>query len=240
MKRVLLLGGTSEARGLGATLSQQKGVEVIASFLTSPSSGYPGCQTRIGGFGGVEGLKNYLHNEAIDLVLDLTHPYAEQMSLNAVMACKESKVPRLAFYREPWLAETGDDWQEFENWQLLIDALPQGARVFLAAGQDGLKAFWHCSEFIIFARALVAPETLPSHIRFIQEMPKVTAAEEIALWQEAGITHLVCKNSGGVTSMQKLNAARHLSLPILMLKRPPAPPPPLFTDINSLLASMPF
>ena len=234
MKNVLLLGGTLEARRLAKALSRRDDIKAIIS-LAGVTSAPPdfGLEKRIGGFGGIQGLVDYIKSEAIDILIDATHPYAKQMSHHAAAATLETGITRLALNRPPWQAEPGDDWQEFASWDDLIAAIPQDAHIFLAAGQDGMIAFDRQRSFAITARALEEPQGLNHPINLIKSLPQSAPEDEIDLFQEHGITHLVCKNSGGTASTAKLIAARHLGMKVLMLARPPFPTP-LFPQGESL------
>jgi len=48
---------------------------------------------RIGGFGGADGLADFLRAQNIDAVIDATHPYAPRISANAVVACARARTP---------------------------------------------------------------------------------------------------------------------------------------------------
>ena len=237
--KILLLGGTSEARALALDLGARDGIAVTMS-LAGVTSSPPemGVPLRIGGFGGAEGLAVYLKAEQIELLIDATHPYASVMSANAAQACDEAAVRRLTLWRPAWQAEAGDDWRMFSSWPELRAAIPTGATVFLAAGQDGMAALKGLAGVTVFARALVRPQDMDPGVQLIKSLPGKTASDEAALLTRHGITHIACKNSGGTASVAKLIAARELGLPVLMVDRPAAPPPPLFDGTASLLAAL--
>lgn len=246
---ILLLGGTADGRAIAAHLaelikaSNEISISAIVSFagVTSspPDMGLP---QRIGGFGGIDGLAEYIRQENVTLVIDATHPYASQMSKHAGEACARAGVKCLTLWRPKWQAEAQDDWHDFPDWQGLIASIPEGAKVFLAAGQDGLNAFAaspRCAvDFGLWARALARPKSLSQNIHFIESLPAKTADEEIALFKEYGITHVACKNSGGNSSRAKLIAARKMGLPVLMVDRPDQPPPPLCDDANAIITAL--
>ena len=245
MEKVLLLGGTREARLIADLLAMRPGCDAILSLAgvtASPSNtGLPNTKLRqrVGGFGGAAKMAEWMQAEAITTLIDATHPYAEQISAHAVVAAEMARVRRLGLWRPPWQPEGGDRWQHYDNWQALIVALPHGARVMLTAGQDAIRAFAGRAfadedRVTVVARALKQPEA-QSGITFIEGLPKEHWQDEAALLKAHGITHLVAKNSGGTSSRAKLVAARHLGLPVLLLARPSPPPPPLFDNIESLM-----
>ncbi len=239
MMRVLLLGGTQDARMLAKELAGREDINATIS-LAGVTSNPPdfGLDKRIGGFGGVDGLCSYIRDEGIEVLIDATHPYAEQMSRHAAIAAHETGIKRLALNRPAWQAEDGDDWQEFPTWDNLITALPDDAVVFLAAGQDGMRAFDRPRRFSVLARALEQPEGIIYPITLIQSLPLKTAEDEAELLQGHGITHLVCKNSGGTASTAKLQAARKLGLPVLMLARPEMPEGPTYPDMHAIMLAL--
>lgn len=239
MKNILLLGGTADARIVAKSLAQRDDVRAIISLagVTSTPPDF-GLEKRIGGFGGVEGLCNYIRVEKIDVLIDATHPYAVHMSRHAALAADETGITRLALERPQWHASDGDHWTEYGDWDDLFNAIPQDARVFLTAGQDGMRAFDRPRGFTVLARALEEPQGLNHDVELIKSLPLKSAEEEIALLSQYRITHLVSKNSGGRSSMAKLDAARHLGIPVLMLARPPMPEGKTYPDAGALLAEL--
>ena len=249
MRRLLLLGGTAEARrlarafadGFGEGASRIEATLSLAGVTSSPPD--PGIPVRTGGFGGAEALAGYLADNGVEVLVDATHPFASRISANAEQACRSAGVARLAMWRPEWRPEPGDDWREFAGWPELVRALPDGARAFLAAGQDGIKAFADDPRLAVgriscLARALARPAGLPDAMGFIEAMPASERSEEAGLFRKEGITHLVAKNAGGDASRAKLLAARELGLPVLLLARPDPPAGPLHGTVDSLLAAL--
>ena len=238
-EKVLLLGGTADARLIADHLAKQPDIEAelsLAGVLSQPPK--MALPLRIGGFGGVDGLVRYIHDHGITVLIDATHPYAAQMSYHAVMACQRTGIRRFSLWRPPWEAEDDDHWQGFDDWPQLMAAIPEGARVFMAAGQDGMKALPPVPKFSVLARALARPEGLPDHVEMIEDLPGKTPEAEMEIFTNHGISHIICKNSGGTSSQAKLIAARKLGLPVLMINRPSAPPAPIYPDAESLLAAL--
>ena len=195
--------------------------------------------TRVGGFGGAEGLAAYLTAEAITHVVDATHPFAAQMSTNAVDACKAAGVQLCAFERPPWQVGEGDAWSHVDSIGEAVEALPDvPARVFLAIGKQNLAHFAAKPQHHYLLRLVDAPEAplpLPETTIEIARGP-FDAAGDRALMQRHGITHVVAKNAGGMGAAAKLAAARDLALPVIMIGRPEVPGRPIKDSVAEVLA----
>lgn len=220
---ILLLAGTHEARLLARTLAERfPDTRLTASFAGAvsdlPDLGVP---TRVGGFGGAEGLSAYLEAEAVTVLIDATHPFAAQMSRNAVAAAERTRTPLIRLERPAWTAGAGDTWQHFACLEDAAAALPSEARVFLSVGRKDIGLFTHRTDLFGLARMIEPPaEPLPDHWRLILARPPQSAKEEAGLLQGNRISHLVTKNSGGARAHAKIEAARQLGLPVLMIDRP--------------------
>jgi precorrin-6A/cobalt-precorrin-6A reductase len=223
--RVLLLGGTTEASQLARALADSH-IDAIYSYAGRTES--PVAQplpTRVGGFGGVAGLLAWLQVQRITHVVDATHPFAAQMSGNAVEACEAATVPLLALERPAWVPQAGDQWQCVADIEAAVAALPQTpAHVFLAIGRNNLLPFARRGQHRYLLRLVDAPTELPlPNAQVVIARGPFTAAGDTALLQQHGVTHLVAKNAGGSGAQAKLEAARALGLPVIMVKRPTVP-----------------
>jgi len=181
---------------------------------------------RVGGFGGAAGLADYLRANAITHVIDATHPFAAQMSRNAVEACERTGVPLIALARPAWTPGPGDDWREVPDIPSAVTAL-EGAprRVMLAIGRIHLNAFAAQPQHDYLLRLVDPPETpppLPRHSIVVSRGP-FTLEDDTALLRAHGIELIVAKNAGGSGARAKLDAARKLGLPVIMIARPALP-----------------
>jgi precorrin-6A/cobalt-precorrin-6A reductase len=224
--RVLLLGGTTEASRMARALAET-GVDAIFSYAgrTETPMSQP-LPTRTGGFGGAGGLATYLRENAITHVVDATHPFAAQMSRNALQACAETGVKLLALERPAWTPGPDDDWREVPSPEDAAAALPQVlGRIFLAIGKQGLTIFATRPEHFYLLRLVdtpTAPIPLPN-VAFVLERGPFTLANDLALLRQHRITLIIAKNAGGEGACAKLDAARTLRLPVLMISRPALP-----------------
>lgn len=226
MRRVLLLGGTTEASDLARALATA-GVEAVFSY--AGRTDHPLAQplpTRIGGFGGPVGLAAYLRSEHITHVVDATHPFAAQMSRNAISACAAADVALCALERAPWRAGPDDDWQSVADVNDAVAALPEAPqRVFLAIGKQNLLPFAAKPLHYYLLRLVdtpVGPLPLPQAEAVIARGP-FDEAGDLALLKDHRITLIVAKNAGGAGAEAKLKAARTLRIPVILIDRPRLP-----------------
>ncbi|APW36576.1 cobalt-precorrin-6A reductase [Rhodoferax koreense] len=225
MPRVLVLGGTSEASQLAHALAEA-GVAAVFSYAGRVASPLPQpIPTRVGGFGGPAGLRAWLEAERITHVVDATHPFAAGMSRNAVDACAAAGVALLALERPAWAAQPGDRWRHVADTDAAVAALPtQPARVFLAIGRQQVAPFLARGQHWYLLRLVdPAPELAGLHGEILLARGPFTAAGDQALMQAHGITQVVAKNAGGTGAEAKLQAARALGLPVILIDRPALP-----------------
>lgn len=237
--RVLILGGTSEARALAMGVAELPDIAAILSLAgrTREPQAQP-IATRIGGFGGIDGLGMYLKSERIDRVIDATHPFAEQMSRHAAAACARLGIPLLVLTREAWKRQPGDKWTEVAGLDQAVRALGNPPRrVFLTIGRLGLGAFAGAPQHFYLVRTIDPSEeiaALPHHQLILSRGP-FTVEDEERLMREAAVDVLVTKNSGGTATYAKIIAARHLGLPAIVIAPPARPDVPVVHDVGAAL-----
>ena len=236
MKRILLLGGVTEALAIARTLGPQHvyslaGVGRVPTDLT--------CEVRVGGYGGAEGLARYIRDEGIDLLLDATHPYAAQISQNAALAAAASNIPCWALRRPAWVAQPDDDWREVADWSELVEALATFQRPLFTLGREPLEhlheippeQFW----------TLRALDVYPGNVRceVIGARGPFLIDDERKLFAQRRIDVLISKNSGSSATEPKLEVARERGVPVLILKRPElAQVDREFSTVEDLLESL--
>jgi precorrin-6A/cobalt-precorrin-6A reductase len=226
--RVLLLGGSTEASVLANAIAADRRFKTVLSLAgrTATPRSHP-IPMRSGGFGGADGLARYLRNEAIDALIDATHPFASRMSHNAIEAASASGIPLLAIERPAWEKQPGDIWIEAPDIDNAVQRLGDVWRtVFCAIGGLALHALQSAPQHTYIIRLIDAPPTpimLPS-FSIIQARGPFSTEADIALFQERKIEIVLAKNSGGVATISKIEAARALRLPVVMVKRPFIPP----------------
>lgn len=182
---------------------------------------------RVGGFGGVDGLADYLATHRVTHVIDATHPFAAQMSHNAAAACAKTGTPLVALTRAPWIAQAGDDWTHVADNDAAVAALTGPAqRVMLAIGRMHLDDFAPNPQHFYLLRLVDPPKAtlrFPNYHVIVDRGP-FRAESDQALMQQHEITKVVSKNSGGTGAYAKIEAARALQIPVLMIDRPTMPP----------------
>ncbi|WP_158555172.1 cobalt-precorrin-6A reductase [Fulvimarina endophytica] len=220
---VLILGGTSEANALGRALHEAAPhCPVVLSLAgrTRHPVLPPQTVSRTGGFGGADGLAAYLHANAIAAVVDATHPFADRISENARQAARLTSIPLLRLTRPQWSPREGDHWIRRRSEAEAVMALPRGARPFVALGSQHLAALSLRPDIRPVARMIEPPSgPLPPTIEIVFAKPAADAGAERDLFASLGVTHLVCRNSGGSASYAKIEAARGLALPVIMIER---------------------
>ncbi len=237
---VLILGGTTEAYDLAAALVARGGLRVVTSFAgRTKTPRLPAGEWRSGGFGGAEGLAEYLRAECFDAVIDATHPFAAAMAINAAEACTQEGVKLLRLEREPWRAGPGDRWTEVDTLDEAAVNLRRGAkRVLMAVGRQELAPFVSLDDVWFLIRSVEAPEPMPAFKQYelLLSRGPFDAAGERALLRDKRIDTIVCKNSGGTATQAKLIAARELGIQVIMKRRPPRPELPIAYTIDDALA----
>ena len=226
-RRVLILGGTWEARQIADALAARSTLSVVTSLAgRTVEPRRPAGELRIGGFGGAAGLAGYLRTAAIDQVIDATHPYAAAISRHAVEACAATGRPLLRFERKAWQAEVGDRWIEVDSLAAAARVAPfLGRRAFLTIGVKELDAFAGLPEIWFQVRLVEAPaEPLPlARYEILLGRGPFDVAAEAGLLHDRRIDFVIAKNSGGHASYGKIAAARRLGLPVMLLRRPELP-----------------
>lgn len=222
-KTILILSGTAEAFDLAAKLQKEQPDWRIISSLAGRTQNpkLPTGEIRIGGFCGVDGLIDYISKQNVDKIYDATHPFALNISKNAVQAAQQSGIDYEKISRQPWQKTKGDNWIEVASIQEAADRLPENATAFLALGRQYIKAFEHRTDCHFIVRMVDQPDDVPlSSYEIIQGLPNSAASDEQRLFTRHNITHLVTRNSGGEKSYAKIIAAREAQIPIIMIKRP--------------------
>jgi precorrin-6A/cobalt-precorrin-6A reductase len=222
--RVLILGGTGEARRL-ATALVEAGVDVLSSLagrVTDPL--LPPGEVRVGGFGGAVGLAAWLQAHPVRAMVDATHPFATTMTASAVAASDVTGVPLLRLQRPGWTAGPGDDWRWVDSLEEAAAAVAGFGSVFLTTGRKTLGAFAGLSARCL-VRSVDPPEPpLPPRATVVLARGPFTVEEELALLRAHAVEAVVTKDSGGAMTAAKLAAARTLGLPVVLVRRPPLPP----------------
>jgi precorrin-6A/cobalt-precorrin-6A reductase len=238
--KILILGGTTEARELAGALADSKRFSVTLSLAGRTAN--PVAQpvpVRSGGFGGAEGLANFLREERIDALIDATHPYAAQISANAAHAARRAKVPLLALRRAPWTRIDGDQWIEVASIAeavMALGAVPR--RVFLALGRKEIAPFAAAPGHVYLVRSVdpVDPPLTVPHAIYLTARGPFSEVDDRALLERHRIDVVVAKNSGGEASYGKIAAARALHLPVILLQRPHLPEVAAVERIEEVLA----
>jgi precorrin-6A/cobalt-precorrin-6A reductase len=239
-KRILILGGTTEARECGELLAHRSDFDVTLSLAGRTAS--PAAQpvpVRRGGFGGIVGLVSYLREHQIDAVIDATHPFAATMSAHAWSAAVQTDTPLIAIRRPAWSPEAGDRWTEVHDAKEAVRALaPAAQNVFLALGRQEIAEFAHAPQHRYLIRSVdaVDPPLDVPYARYILARGPFEEDEERKLLVANTIDVLVAKNSGGAAAYGKIVAARKLGISVILFRRPPELPVPNVSTATETVA----
>ncbi len=236
MKRILLLGGVTEALAIARTLGPEH-VYSLAGVGRVPTD--LRCQVRVGGYGGAEGLAAYIRDEGITLLVDATHPYAAQISANAAKAAGLAGIECWALRRPAWEPQAGDDWREVVDWAELVQALALFQRPLFTLGREPLQHLHEIPPHQHWTLRALDPYPGTAQCEVIGARGPFCLDDERVLFAIRRIDVLVSKNSGSGATEPKLQVARELGLPVLVLKRPTLPAVDrMFMDAASLRVQM--
>jgi precorrin-6A/cobalt-precorrin-6A reductase len=228
--KLLILGGSSEGITLARALAGDARFAPTLSFAGRTERPAPTpIPMRRGGFGGAEGLARYLRENGIDILVDATHPFAARMKEHAVEAAQSAGVPLLAIRRPSWEPKPGDHWLFVEDLDEAAIALGEKPRhVLLTTGRQELEPFVRAAQHSYVLRSVEAPsrEELPPDTEVITARGPFTLQSEVELLRDKAIDVVVTKNSGGAATAAKLEAARILSLLVIVVRRPEVPASP--------------
>lgn len=219
-KVILILGGTKEAAALAEKLvNEMPQTRIISSLAGRTKEPAPiAGEVRIGGFGGAEGLANFLIENKVTHLIDATHPFARTISKNAKEAAVKTGVELQIKTRQPWQKSKDDIWIEVETLEEARAAIPSGARVLLALGSQYIDLFKARADVHFVVRMVDKPATplpLPDHQLIIGKPGNVD--DETMLLKKFTITHIICRNSGGQGAYAKIEAARALKIPVIIV-----------------------
>lgn len=235
-KRILLLGGTGDARQLARRLGPDP-IYSLAGLGRAPAG--LTCSLRVGGFGGVEGLCSFIEAESIGLILDMTHPYAAQMSRHAAQAARLRDIDVWAFRRAPWTSQPGDDWRYAADFASVTEMIRPYKNPFWTTGREPLSHLDAIPETQHWTIRCLESNESSDRATIIAERGPFALEAERALFNKLSIDVLISKNSGGEATEAKLSVARERGIPVIMVQRPGLPPVDReFTQIDALYEAL--
>ncbi|MBC8337806.1 MAG: cobalt-precorrin-6A reductase [Rhodospirillales bacterium] len=244
-KHLLILGGTGEARELARRVQLMIGKRVrVTTSLAGRRDAPPELagEVRTGGFGGVQGMMTYIAENAVDLVVDATHPFSPTISDHAAIACgnaMDGGTPRLQLVRPPWRFPPSAQWLEVGDFPAAAEILKGFARrVFLTTGMRGLEAFSGLDDMWFLVRLLDEPDTPPplKNHQVITGRPPYGLEDERAILADHTIDTMVAKNAGGGATEAKIFAAGEAGVKIVLIRRPPPEPGPTAETVDEAFA----
>ncbi|MFT3999003.1 MAG: cobalt-precorrin-6A reductase [Rhizobium sp.] len=240
--RILILGGTTEARALAAALARRDDLDVVLSLAGRTADPAPQpVPVRSGGFGGADGLARYLRDEAVDLVVDATHPFAARISANAARAAAECDVAAFVLRRPAWAPVEGDDWLSVHSVSQAVTALGNAPlRVFLATGRQEAHQANAAPHHHYWVRSVdpVEPPLTAPHVDYIHGRAPFRLEDELDLLKRHAIDVVVAKNSGGDATYAKIEAARRLGIKVIMVERAETAGLPVVETVEAALGQI--
>jgi precorrin-6A/cobalt-precorrin-6A reductase len=238
-KRLLILGGTTEARKLAERLAPRADLAVTMSLAGRTALPVPhAVPVRAGGFGGAAGLADFIMANEVDALIDATHPYASVISVNAVEAARQTRVAFIALRRPPWIKVAGDRWTEVNDTVAAAGAIGTKPRqVFVALGRNDLAPFAAAPQHIYLFRSVdpIDPPLPLPQANYNTARGPFSEADDRALMQAHGIEVVIAKNSGGNAAYGKIAAARALGIEVILVRRPMAPAAPAVETIDAVM-----
>jgi precorrin-6A/cobalt-precorrin-6A reductase len=234
--RILILGGTGEAVALAGALDARghRVTTALAGRTREPHK--PAGALHVGGFGGAEGLARFMRESRFEYLVDATHPFAAQISANAVEAAAETGMPLIRLSRPAWQEPENGRWIHVENEVAAAAALPGSVTALLTIGRQHLEPFIERRDCRFIVRTIEAPtEGLPADFTLLIARPPFTRQAELALMRRYNVSHLVAKNSGGAQTEAKLEAAHILKVQVIMIDRPKLPAAATVSSVEAVL-----
>jgi len=233
---ILILGGTHEAHVLADRLVERRHRVTTAMAGRTSRPNRPRGRLLTGGFGGAEGLAGWLTDNRADFLIDATHPFAAEISANAVAASEAARVPMVRLERPGFVEPPQARWWRAASLEDALERLPQGAATLLTVGRQHLDALNERPDVHFIVRVIDTPDiALPANVTLIRSRPPFLRQDELALMKREGITHLVSKDAGGQMTSAKLEAAFMLKVQVVMIDRPELPPAETATSIDEVL-----
>ncbi len=239
MSTVLILGGTFEARLLAERLHGD-GVDVLTSLAgRTRMPRLPPGRVRIGGFGGAEGFARLLAVEGVAFVLDATHPFAIRMTTTAHAVCRAHGLPYLRLDRPPWRPVAGDRWVEVADLDEALARIPALARrPFVNIGRAEIPRLGAVPACRFLLRTVEPPAAVPDNVDVLFGRPPYSVARDLEVLQRFGVDGLLVRNAGGPGAYPKIEAARRLGLPVVMIRRPHITVAPRVADVEAAYSAV--
>ena len=222
MHKILIIGGTAEGFKIASSLNDNNYSSVLSLQGNTLQPRQVNYATRSGGFGGIDGLKNYLNNNCINVIIDASHPYSTQISNNVKLAARELKIMLFILHRPEWQKNYFDQWlhtNSFNNARAILDTLPRESRLFLTIGKKHIPLFFDCKQWLMIRTIDQCRTQAQGNRKYITGRGPFHVSQELILLRENKISHLISRNSGSVETYAKVEAAKILGIEIIMIDR---------------------
>lgn len=232
-KMILFLAGTSDAKEL-ALLLYKEGYELIASVVTENAANelkQVQIPVRVGRMN-EEMFERYVIEQRIEVMIDASHPFAEELSRTAMKVAKKVSIPYIRYERESKsyehrLVTYVNHYEEAAE----LAAQKKGV-IFLTTGSKTLQIFTeqllNLPNTRLIARMLPRKDNMEKCEALGLPQKNIVAIQgpftkefNKALFKQYGVTLMITKESGKEGAVdEKLEAALELNIETIMIKRP--------------------
>ena len=237
MTKILIIGGTAEAKNLHFRLQEKKLFTILSYVGLTESIDKEVKNIRVGGFGGATGMSAFVKDEGITHILDASHPFSKNITVNSLLAAQLAKIEYLGFERPKWQRQNGDKWKLVSDMNKAIKLIDETDRVFVTIGSKEIRFLNRKPKPFYLIRMINEPENkmLLDRFKLIFDQGPFTFEQELEIMKEFSINKLITKNSGSNAVVEKIHAARELGVEVIMIERPTLPKRKLFTDENQVV-----
>lgn len=230
---IFVAAGTKDGREL-AGIIQEAGFQVIASVVSQYGESllrqYQGIRINCQPMDKAR-MKRYMADNKVNCFVDASHPYAANVSTNAMSVCQELDVPYIRYERKAATIDYDKVYYTEDYASAAKKAAELGRNVFLTTGSRSLEIFSKepaLNEHSIICRILPEPEVVlqaralgftPDRIVAMQGPFSKELNKE--LFKRYNTDVVVTKNSGQMGGADtKLAAVKELGIPVVMIDRP--------------------
>lgn len=195
----------------------------------------------------LETMRVFIEKNSIDIIVDMSHPYAFEVSKNAMRAAEEFSIPYYRFEREE-IHIIPDRFSEFENIDDLVkycDGLE--GNILVTLGSNNIEHFAEVKELKKFYFRILPKWDMVKKCEDNGILPKNIIAMQgpfslnmnKAMIEQLNIKYLVTKK-GGYTGgeKEKIDACNEKGIEVILLDKPKIQYPNCYNNIDELIKNI--